>query len=409
MSVRSVRAAPPAPFRVAAAAWVLCGWAATASAQLVPGWNTKQFTFERIDADRVRLMREVEVEGEAGSPNEGQKFFADELELNTSTGELTASGNVVFSTPEARIAADSVVFNTRTRKGTFANASGIASLGARGEQDRSMFGTLEPDVYFYGQTIEKIDADKYRITRGGFTTCVQPTPRWEIVSGRATVNLDDYAILRNAVIHVKDVPVFYLPVLYYPIQDDDRATGFLLPTYGRSTYRGTSISNAFFWAVSRSQDATLMHDWFTSRGQGAGGEYRYILSPQSQGDFKAYWLKENASDYETSTGTVTDPARRSYRLNGSVTQALPWGLRGRARLDYFSDITTEQLYNNNLYQATFSTRSVGGGVTGAWHGLSVSGNVQRTESFYNATDSFVSGAARATRGSGWGRCRCTPR
>ena len=24
----------------------------------------------------------------------------------------------------------------------------------------------------------------------------------------------------------------YLPVIYYPIQDDDRATGFLLPTYG---------------------------------------------------------------------------------------------------------------------------------------------------------------------------------
>ena len=54
------------------------------------------------------------------------------------------------------------------------------------------------------------------------------------------MNLHDYALLNNAVIRVKDVPVFYLPVMYYPIQDDDRATGFLLPTYGRSTYRGQS-------------------------------------------------------------------------------------------------------------------------------------------------------------------------
>ena len=116
---------------------------------------------------------------------------------------------------------------------------------------------MEPDIYFYGETIDKIGPDKYRIHKGGFTSCVQPSPRWEIVSGNATVNLHDYALLRNAVVRVKDVPVFYLPVMYYPIQDDDRATGFLLPTYGRSTYRGTSISNAFFWAISRNQDATL--------------------------------------------------------------------------------------------------------------------------------------------------------
>ncbi|MDH4064655.1 MAG: putative LPS assembly protein LptD, partial [Acidobacteriota bacterium] len=367
--------------------------ASPAAAQLVPGWNTKQFTLERLDADRVRLMREVEIEGEKGSPNDGQKFFADELELNTRTGELTASGNVVFATPDARIAADSVVFNTQTKLGTFTNASGIASLGERGEQDRSMFGTLEPDVYFYGATIEKVGADKYSIVKGGFTTCVQPTPRWEIVSGRATVNLHDYAVLRNAVIRVKDVPVFYLPVIYYPIQDDDRATGFLLPTYGRSTYRGQSLSNAFFWAMSRNQDATFFHDWFTSRGQGAGAEYRYIVSPQTRGDFRYYYLQERETTTTTAGGTFVDPARTSYRLSGNVTQGLPWRLRGRARLDYFSDIAAEQLYNNNLYQNTFSTRSLGGGVSGAWRGLSLSGSYQRNESFYNSTDSFVNGQA----------------
>jgi LPS-assembly protein len=376
---------------------------ASSFAQLVPGWNTKQFTFERLDACRVRLMRDVEIEGEKGSPNEGQKFFADDLELDTCTGDLTASGNVVFSTPETRVSADSGVFNTRTKHGTFTNATGIASLGERGEEDRSMFGTLEPDVYFYGETIDKIDVDKYRITRGGFTTCVQPTPRWEIVSGRATVNLDDYVIMRNAVLRVKDVPVFYLPVMYYPIQEDDRATGFLMPAYGRSTYRGQSISNAFFWAINRSQDATFMHDWFMSRGQGGGGEYRYVQSPQSQGDFRAYWLKEKESAFDTETGVVTEPARNNYRIQGNVAQSLPGGMRGRVRLDYFSDIQVEQLYNNNLYQSTFSTRSLGGGVSGSWGGLSMSGNYQRTETFTNTDDSFVTGSAPGVVASFSGR------
>lgn len=367
--------------------------AAPASAQLVPGWNTKQFTLERLDGERVRLMRDVEIEGEAGSPNEGQKFFADDLELNTRTGELTASGNVVFSTPEARISADSVVFNTRTKLGTFTNASGIASLGERGEQDRSMFGTMEPDVYFYGQTIEKVDEDKYKIHRGGFTTCVQPTPRWEIVSGNATVNLNDYALLRNAVIRVKDVPVFYLPVMYYPIQNDDRATGFLLPTYGRSTFRGQSVSSGFFWAINRSQDMTLMHDWFTSRGHGLGGEYRYIAAPQAQGDARFYTLRERETVIDTGSGPVTDPARTSYQANVNVSQPLPAGLRARARVDYFSSVTAQQLYNNNFFQANAGTRAIGGGVSGSWGGLSLSGTFQRNESFFSADNSFVSGQA----------------
>ena len=199
----------------------------------------------------------------------------------------------MFLTPTARISADSVVFNTKTRLGTFNNAHRASrSSASAAQRNRSMFGTLEPDVYFYGETIEKIGADKYRITKGGFTTCVQPTPRWEIVSGSATINLDDYVILRNAVVRVKDVPVFYLPMLYYPIQEDDRATGFLLPMYGSSLATGSSISNAFFWAINRSQDATFFHDWMFSRGNGLGTEYRYMLGPQAQGDFRDYWLDE---------------------------------------------------------------------------------------------------------------------
>ena len=92
------------------------------------------------------------------------------------------------------------------------------------------------------------------------------------MSSTATVELDEYALLKNTVLKVKGVPMFYLPAMYYPIQSDDRATGFLLPTYGSSIVRGPSISNAFFWAINRSQDATVYHDWFTKRGQGVGAQ-----------------------------------------------------------------------------------------------------------------------------------------
>lgn len=361
-----------------------------AAAQIpLPGWSTKQDSAERLDADRWRLMRDVEIEGEAGTANAGQKFFADELEVNIRTGEFTARGNVVLQTPTSRIAGDSAVFSSRTKLGTFTNATGIAQLGERGRQNQSMFGTLEPDVYFYGAEIEKVGADKYQIVKGGFTTCVQPTPRWEIVSGRATVNLNDYVVMKNAVIRVKDVPVFYLPIMYYPIQEDDRATGFLLPMYSSATYQGSSIANAFFWAINRSQDLTLFHDLFFSGSTGAGTEYRYLLGPTAQGNFRAYWLDQK----EALVNGVEQPARKTQLYTGGLSQGLPLGLSARANINYSTDVTTQQLYSNNFYDATTSRRNVTGGVTGAWGGLSMNSVYTRNEYFYNATDSQIDGSA----------------
>jgi LPS-assembly protein len=376
--------------RVAPLCLLFCLAAAPAAAQTIPGWECKQLTLDKIDADRVRLMREVECNG-SGS-NEGQQIFADDLIWNVTNGELEAAGNVLMVSPTARLAAERVVFNTKTGLGTFHTASGSASLAERVTEIRSMFGTLEPDVYFYGEVIEKIGENRYRITRGSFTTCVQPTPRWDVVSGTATIQIEDYAILRNAVLRVKDVPVFYLPVLYYPIQSDDRATGFLLPTYGRSTYRGASISNAFFWAIDRSQDATLFHDWFLSRGQGAGGEYRYAASPMSYGTLDAYWLNETTPP-ELLTDAAAGEAQRSYELRSAVVQNLGAGVTMRGSVNYFSNLTTKQLYNNNIFDSTMGRRSVNFGVTRSWSRVAVNGVYSRTESFYSSTQSSIYGNA----------------
>src|SRR6185436_17408784 len=80
--------------------------------------------------------------------------------------------------------------------------------------------TADTDVYFFGETIQKTGPKKYRITNGGFTTCVQPTPRWELHSSTVVLNLDEYTALRNAVFRVKGVPLLYTPFLYYPTKRD---------------------------------------------------------------------------------------------------------------------------------------------------------------------------------------------
>jgi len=351
--------------------------------------------FDRVEggADRVEQVspNHLRWTGNVELPIDNQtKIFADRLDYFNDTKRLVAEGNVVFAGPEGRIAAERVEFNVDNSTGTFSVAQGMMSLGAMA--DRKQFGNQDADVYFFGETVEKIGPKKYRITRGGFSTCTQPTPRWQMTSHSLVLNLDDYAFARDTVLRVKGVPIMYLPIIYYPIQDTGRQTGFLLPTYNQSTIRGQGISNAFFWAIGRSHDATFFHDWFTRAGQGTGMEYRYIASPRAAGDLRLYRFDQSEASY-TSNGQInTVPASSSYEVTSSVSQVISRTFRARARIDYFSDLINQQLYHQNIYQASRNRRTIEAGLTGSVGPVSTSTLYQRSEVFSSSTSSTVYGS-----------------
>ncbi len=358
--------------------------AAQKSAQAIPGLDSEQWHIERLGPDYWRLTGDVEID------LDGNRFFADTIEVHTDTDQAVAKGNVVLSTPTQRISADRAEFNLKTKLGTFYNASGSATLGD--PKEKSQFGTQEPEVLFYGKTMEKIGERKYRITDGGFTTCVQPRPRWEMTSGTVILSVDHYAMLTNPILKVKGLPVFYMPIIYYPINKEDRATGFLIPVYGKSALRGHTVSNAFFWAINRSQDLTLNHDWFSRTGRGYGGEYNYIRSNTSRGAAKVYLLRERASELVASDGTTTPVAgRKGLEIRSNVSQDLPFKLKGRARVDYFSEIQVQQTYYQNIYDASRRTRYYGGNVSGTWGTYTLNASAERSEMFFDSTSSTATG------------------
>jgi LPS-assembly protein len=347
---------------------------------------------EWVSGNHVRIVGDAEI-----PLGDGSKLFADRIDIHFDTSTLVAEGDVVFQSAEGQIHAAKIEFNTQDGTGTFHDATGVMSLGA--QADPTQFGGQDPDVYFRGRTIEKLGPRRYRITRGGFTTCVQPEPRWQVVSGSVTIKLDDYAIARNMLLKVKGVPVFYLPVLYYPIQDDERATGFLMPSYGYTRLRGQTISNAFFWAIGRSHDATFVHDWFTTAGQGVGAEYRYIAGPQSSGNLRVRQFNQKDAAYESDGVTRTIDAGASFELTGTLVHAITPAIRARARLDYASDIISQQLYQQNVYRASNPVRAVEGSVSGNWGALTANASYQRTEVFSSQDRSVIYGSTPRISGA----------
>jgi LPS-assembly protein len=351
-----------------------------------PKWNVVSDVLNNLNETHYLLLRNVQIDC-----NDIQ-LFADEVEIFRDADRARASGNVLFVSGTSRISADRMDFNFRTKTGTFYVASGIANLENRGIE-RSLFGTQEPDAYFYGDTIEKLGPKTYKITRGGFTTCVQPTPRWEMVAGTVTLTLEKRAVLTNMILKVKDVPVFYLPAMYYPINKEDRATGFLIPIYGNSNIKGQTINNAFFWAINRSQDATLYHSFYSKTGQSFGGEYRYVQSSASTGNFQTSVVREHEATYRQSNGTdKAFPGIDSYTITGTVMQQLPAKLRLTGSANYFSSLIAQQRYQQEIFAATNRTRNFGVNIAGNWGANSISGTIDRNETFTNDTDSTVTGS-----------------
>ena len=346
--------------------------------------GSRQFLLEQTAHNHWRFSGEVEIDGD------GQvwRIHADDADVYTDESLLVATGNVVFAGENARLAADRVEYDYNAGTGTFYSASGTTQIVE--DFDPSMFGAQEPEMRFWGEIIEKTGTRAYRLTNGGFTSCIQPTPRWEVRANSAVINLDEYARLRNMLLLVKGVPLFYLPYMHYPIQSEDRATGFLMPTYGASTVQGSSISNAFFWALNRSHDATVFHDWLSAAGQGVGGEYRYVLGPQSRGNAEAYLLNEREVEDPFRGGTL--PARRSFQLRGQMQQTLTDALAARGQVDYFSDVEVQQTYQRDIYRATNSSRTIGGNVTGSWNAYTLNGTADFRETFFGLDNSSLHGA-----------------
>ena len=378
-------------FLLCTLAWLAAPWRASAQTQIA---GCKLSKTQNMSGTRLADEHFV-MDGNADQPVQidcdDMQFMADHMELFQKEGRLTAQGNVVYVSGGNRINAERMVYYTKTRTGTFYVANGTAVLTQKPEP--GLFGTQEADAFFWGEELQKIGPKVYRIVHGGFTTCVQPTPRWDLQSGVITLHLDDYAYLRNAIFRVKNVPLMYLPVFYYPIQEDNRATGFLMPIYGTTTARGQSITNQFFWAITRSQDATFEHDWFSKTGQQVGGEYRYVRAPGSQGRAQLSFLNEHPTTGTGSDGsTQTFAGTRSYTIVGDMAQRLPHGFQARANANYYTSITTQQRYNQDLYQATNRSRRLGGNLSGAWGAYSIGVTADRNDYFSNETSFTTTGS-----------------
>ena len=291
---------------------------------------------------------------------------ADDIDYNEDTGDVQARGNVYllhFANGE-QLWADHAEYNLDDEAGKFWDVHGEANLQINPRP--RMLSTTSP-FYFQGKWAERLK-DQYILHEGFITDCKMPSPWWILRGPRFTIVPDDHAIGYRSIFLMRHVPLFYFPVIYKPLGEEPRRSGFLTPNLGNSSRRGQMVGAGFYWAINRSYDAMYRVQYFTQRGFAHTFDLRG--SPLQHTDFSVNLYGVN--DREREGG---------FNVEVKARTQLPDGFYGRADVNYLSSYLFRQAFTESYNEAVNSEVHSTAFVAKAWKSYTLDFVFEQLEDF----------------------------
>jgi len=232
-----------------------------------------------ITADSLEYLPEINTYIAKGSVRvffKDMKLQADEIHLNNITLDAVATGNVVYEDPDTLIKADKIEVNLETKLGSIYN---------------TYIFYKKRNYHIRGGNLKKTGEKSYFLDRATVTTCNARPPAWHI-SGKNIEAVEHKNIkARDTRFYIKNIPVLYTPYFWMPLLKK-RQTGFLIPSLGYSNTMGFTYKQGFFWAIKENKDATFYVDYYSRKGLATGFDYRYIITPEINGEIWLYHLRD---------------------------------------------------------------------------------------------------------------------
>jgi LPS-assembly protein len=271
-----------------------------------------------ITADKLSSgngSNQIEASGNVEIKREGTTLKADEVRFNRATQDVEAKGKVTVDDPEWKVkSAESMQFNLGQETGVIHNGDLFLEQG---------------HVSMSGRRFEKFGGQSYHVDDGFFTTCLCESgrPSWKFSADELDLALDGVGTVKHGYFYILDVPVFYLPLGYFPL-NTERQTGLLFPRFGHSSKDGFRFQQPFFWAISRDSDATVEFDIETRTRFGFIGEYRTMFERESDFQILASYFNENMrnnAQTDVVDPTIADPRipRDRWSIIGSHRYTMP--------------------------------------------------------------------------------------
>ncbi|NCN39732.1 LPS-assembly protein LptD [bacterium] len=210
---------------------------------------------------------------------QSRELRADDVEYLSNEQRINATGNVVLIEKPYKIVAAKATVSTDDSTGVFFDAVLTSDSG----------------VYMSGSKIESLGDQKFKIVNGKVSLCQDCPQAWSVFGASIELELEGYAEVNHALFQIKDQPIAYFPIFYFPIKVK-RQSGFLLPRYIYSPEVGSQIGQPYFWAISKDQDATFEYRFMTEGGHRLGMEHRYLYSSRTFSNAKISYNKNISAE-----------------------------------------------------------------------------------------------------------------
>jgi LPS-assembly protein len=267
--------------------------------------------------------------------------------------------------------------------------------GTTGARFRGLNVTLTSSnpIAFNAQRLEQTGPQEYVLYHGSVTSCEVPHPKWRFHAAKIILRVGDSAKVYNSTFRLKGIPILYIPKASPPVERLGRQSGFLIPTGGYGS-KGYTASEAFYWAINRTMDATLGSQYMSRRGWSLIDSFRARPSQKSFLNVNYFQVIDRGiilPIVDPNTGVpllnpdgsvqqhLVDQGGQDVKINGETTFAHQ--VRGVASLEYLSSYLFRTAFAETFTQAVDSEVRSTAFVTKSVNGFSFNGFASRYQNF----------------------------
>lgn len=259
----------------------------------------------------------------------------------TSDNTLVASGDVLMYSKNYYITAKKVIYDKKLQ--TFELFDDVVIIKNNETQLQSNYAFLDlpndlmnqkpgfildrkTNIWIDTKDFKKVD-NVFLLNDSVISSCDCLDPAWSLrFSSGSYDEKNKWIHTYNTRIHLKSVPIFYLPYFGFPT-DTTRRTGLLKPTLGYSQEEGFVYFQPIYFAPQDNYDIEIVPQVKSIRGKGLYAYYRYSDSKYSTLKIKTGLFQENNSyfidnslDYKEHYGYNIDYKRDNLFSNNSSTK-----------------------------------------------------------------------------------------
>jgi LPS-assembly protein len=249
-------------------------------------------------------------DGDVVMTSKGDTIYADHVIYDRSTKVVTATGNVHIYAGVRVYRGDVVTYNLDTKAITSAN-----------------YRALDYPKMLAGKSVTTPDPNHYRLKEASFTTSNRQNPSFHLEATTMEYRPNNQVVMKNVLLYIGDVPVFYFPIFVQSLIDKRPAYQFDIGVGGRF---GPFMDNKYNFVINDQLRGTAEFDVREKRGYAGGLDLQYFPSLNSDILLKTYYAQDNL--YTLPNPSVPNPVNHGNPGNSQWYDGVP--LDNRYRISY---------------------------------------------------------------------------